>query len=138
RFNFDFLHKETFTRNRASLYFILLTFLRYLGVSKAYFEQMQSLEREAADIASGVVKRLLQITPAEAQVFRYRMRVEGSSLAVVFANLFADHLVKGINESDRIQTSTIELEQAIAREGVPVAQIEQCGELHHLYADLLH
>jgi hypothetical protein len=138
RFNFDFLHKEAFTRNRASLYFILVNFLRYLGVSRAYFEQMQALETEGTNIVSRVMRRLFQITPAEAQIFQYRMRVEGSSLAAVFTHLFADHLVKGINESDHIQASTMRLEHAIDKEGIPVVQIEQCGQLHHLYADLLH
>lgn len=138
RFNFEFLHKEAFNRNPTALSFILSTFLRYQGVSRAYFEQMEALRRETFNIASTVVRRLFQVTPPECEIFRSRMQTEGSSLASAFTVLYGDHLLKGISESLSVQQSTAALENAIAKEGLPVAQVEQCGKLHQLYADLLH
>jgi hypothetical protein len=138
RFNYGFLKKEEFLSNHAYLVYPLLNFVKHEHLSRAYFLQMSSLVEEAQDIAKKVSRKLFQITPPEALLFKDQVFKEGSSLSLELSSLFVELFSREIKTSAKVVARMTELERVITKEGVPVPYRQQRSALHELYADLLH
>lgn len=138
RFNYGFLNKEQFLSSSAHLIFPLLHFVKHEKLSKAYFLQMNSLVTEASGVARNVARKLFQVTPPEALLFRERAFEEGTSLSSELTSLFAELFSSDVQASAKVVARMDILEQVITDHGVPVPYRQQRSALHRLYAELLH
>lgn len=138
RFNYGFLNKEQFLSSSAHLTFPLLHFVKHEKLSKAYFLQMNSLVTEASGVARNVARKLFQVTPPEALLFRERAFEEGTSLSSELTSLFAELFSSDVQASAKVVARMDILEQVITEHGVPVPHRQQRSALHRLYAELLH
>jgi hypothetical protein len=138
RFNYGFLNKEQFLSNSAHLMFPLLHFVKHEKLSKAYFLQMNSLVTEASGVARNVARKLFQVTPPEALLFRERAFEEGTSLSSELTSLFAELFSSDVQASTKVVARMNILEKVITDHGVPVPYRQQRSALHRLYAELLH
>ncbi|MEH0021515.1 MAG: hypothetical protein V6Z89_17810 [Desulfobacter sp.] len=138
RLNYNFLNKNHFVANKSILSLLLKDMLSFQPVAKAYYKQMHRVQEISKSLIDEAILNLFQVTPSEVNLFRTRIKNEGTSISQYFLDLFSDYLKKEIKVSDSVSEAMDSFDEVTnAAEIIPPIKMNR-GELLKLSVQTMY